>query len=249
MATHSSILAWRIPKDRGAWQATFMGLQRVGHNWSDLAHTKYYKTPQSKTRIKQIASLTCKWNPFPLKKKKCLLTEPLFCLFHWTIKARPETFSRFSEISICQILVGSHRKALWIELDPYPIQSPHLRGETQQDQCAIKACPGSPRDESAACPGLEVELSSLNACQQIPITGGLCCGSRSQERCCLLTVSKGWIWRPAPTGKIVLIIRTGPLDWISGAQSQAICVSPWTKMTSLWDCGVMTSDSQGSRWV
>ena len=22
MATHSSILAWRIPKDRGAWQAT-----------------------------------------------------------------------------------------------------------------------------------------------------------------------------------------------------------------------------------
>ena len=23
MATHSSILAWRIPMDRGAWQATF----------------------------------------------------------------------------------------------------------------------------------------------------------------------------------------------------------------------------------
>ena len=30
MATHSSILAWRIPMDRGAWQA--MGLQRVGHD-------------------------------------------------------------------------------------------------------------------------------------------------------------------------------------------------------------------------
>ena len=28
MATHSSILAWRIPMDRGAWQATqSMGLQ------------------------------------------------------------------------------------------------------------------------------------------------------------------------------------------------------------------------------
>ena len=25
MATHSSILAWRIPMDRGAWQATVRG--------------------------------------------------------------------------------------------------------------------------------------------------------------------------------------------------------------------------------
>ena len=33
MAAHSSILAWRIPMDRGAWQATqSMGLQRVRHD-------------------------------------------------------------------------------------------------------------------------------------------------------------------------------------------------------------------------
>ena len=32
MATHPSILAWRIPKDRGAWWAASMGLQRVGHD-------------------------------------------------------------------------------------------------------------------------------------------------------------------------------------------------------------------------
>jgi len=30
MATHSSVLAWRIP-------GTSMGSHRVGHNWSDLA--------------------------------------------------------------------------------------------------------------------------------------------------------------------------------------------------------------------
>ena len=29
MATHSSILAWRIPMDRGARWATYIGLQRV----------------------------------------------------------------------------------------------------------------------------------------------------------------------------------------------------------------------------
>ena len=26
MATHSSVLAWRIPLDRAAWQATFHGI-------------------------------------------------------------------------------------------------------------------------------------------------------------------------------------------------------------------------------
>ena len=28
MATHSSILAWRIPMDRGAWQATVQGVKK-----------------------------------------------------------------------------------------------------------------------------------------------------------------------------------------------------------------------------
>ena len=37
LATHSSILAWRIPwaEEPGGLQSK--GLQRVGHNWSDLA--------------------------------------------------------------------------------------------------------------------------------------------------------------------------------------------------------------------
>ena len=32
MATHSSILAWRVPMDREAWQATVHGVTRVGHD-------------------------------------------------------------------------------------------------------------------------------------------------------------------------------------------------------------------------
>ena len=34
MATHSSILAWRIPMDRGAWQATVCG---VTESWTQLS--------------------------------------------------------------------------------------------------------------------------------------------------------------------------------------------------------------------
>ena len=32
MATHSSILAWRLAMGRGAWRAAVHGLERVGHN-------------------------------------------------------------------------------------------------------------------------------------------------------------------------------------------------------------------------
>ena len=32
MATHSSSLPWRIPMDRGAWWAMYMGSQRVRHD-------------------------------------------------------------------------------------------------------------------------------------------------------------------------------------------------------------------------
>ena len=38
MATHSSILAWRIPRTGEPVRLQSMGLQRTGHDWSDLAH-------------------------------------------------------------------------------------------------------------------------------------------------------------------------------------------------------------------
>ena len=37
MATHSSVLAWRIPGTREPGRLPSMGLHRVGHDWSDLA--------------------------------------------------------------------------------------------------------------------------------------------------------------------------------------------------------------------
>ena len=50
MATHSSILAWRIPMDRRAWQVTVhIALQRVGLSWIDLACT-HNKVDSAKDR-------------------------------------------------------------------------------------------------------------------------------------------------------------------------------------------------------
>ena len=55
MATHPSILAWRIPIDRGAWGAILsMGSQRVRHEWetkpSSAEQTRHPTCSVSKTR-------------------------------------------------------------------------------------------------------------------------------------------------------------------------------------------------------
>ena len=54
-ATHSSILAWRIPwtEEPGGLQS--IGLQRVGHDWSDLART--HMAPVGLNGI----DLDCQW--------------------------------------------------------------------------------------------------------------------------------------------------------------------------------------------
>ena len=42
MATHSSILAWRIPGTEEPGGLPSMGSHRIGHNWSDLAAAAEY---------------------------------------------------------------------------------------------------------------------------------------------------------------------------------------------------------------
>ena len=38
MPTHSSMLAWRIPMDRGAWRASVLGIAKSWTQLSDQAH-------------------------------------------------------------------------------------------------------------------------------------------------------------------------------------------------------------------
>ena len=46
MATYSSILAWRVPWAEEPGELQSIGLQRVGHNWNDLAGHTHTKLPQ-----------------------------------------------------------------------------------------------------------------------------------------------------------------------------------------------------------
>ena len=42
MATHSSILAWRIPVDRGAWQAAVHGVAKSQTRLSNFTFTSHF---------------------------------------------------------------------------------------------------------------------------------------------------------------------------------------------------------------
>ena len=49
MATHSSVLAWRIPGTGEPGGLPSMGLHRVGHNWSNLAAAAAVEVAVTKT--------------------------------------------------------------------------------------------------------------------------------------------------------------------------------------------------------
>ena len=61
MATHSSILAWRIPwAEKPGW-LQFIGSQRVGYDWSNLAHT-HMNTHRPHLRMRHYRSSV--WNSY-----------------------------------------------------------------------------------------------------------------------------------------------------------------------------------------
>ena len=71
MATHSSVLAWRIPGTAEPGGLPSMGSHRVGHNWSDLAAVAatwgsiYLHTPGGLSENRKLFFLT---KPFASKE-------------------------------------------------------------------------------------------------------------------------------------------------------------------------------------
>ena len=51
MATHSSVLAWRVPGAGKPGGLPSMGSHRVGHDWSDLAAAAAYPISLKKNKL------------------------------------------------------------------------------------------------------------------------------------------------------------------------------------------------------
>ena len=68
VAIHSSILAWRIPWTEEPGGPQSIGSRRVGHNWSNLAHTHTHTHTHRYTYTKK--NLSVSWN---LNLMQCLV--------------------------------------------------------------------------------------------------------------------------------------------------------------------------------
>ena len=101
MATHSSVLAWRIPMDRGAWGTM---AHRVAQSWTQLSHLARM---QAHTNIQPF------YVSLEPKTKLCPCLSPL-CPSPLTLK---------HIINIKQILI-SHRIWLGFTMDSYFYANP-----------------------------------------------------------------------------------------------------------------------------
>ena len=70
MATHSSVLAWRIPGTGEPGGLPSMGSHRVGHNWSDLAAAASSKRANSPWKSVEFPIQTVEGNHVPWSEVK-----------------------------------------------------------------------------------------------------------------------------------------------------------------------------------
>ena len=101
MATHSSVLAWRIPRMREPGGLPSMGLHRVWHNWSDLAAAAAWlsvsSTPLSLTSLAFLKTTfyldNCNFTHVSSTIWNVLL--PMIILQHWKNLTHPLKFISF----------------------------------------------------------------------------------------------------------------------------------------------------------
>ena len=95
MATHSSILAWRIPGTEEPCGLPSMGLHRVGHNWRDLVvAASSWACTRILTSLSWWFQVPYKWSNYAVQLKQWL------SLFQWLSQRLSSSLLHFSPFSL-----------------------------------------------------------------------------------------------------------------------------------------------------
>ena len=128
MANHSSILAWRISWTEESGGVQFMGLQRVRHDWSDLARA------WSVLKVTRFVGSGVLWNVLKGIKSKNTYFFKLFILywsiadsqccdsFRWTAKGLSHTYTctHSPPNSLPSRLPRNiEQSSMWYKVDPF----------------------------------------------------------------------------------------------------------------------------------
>ena len=130
MATHSSILAWRIPWTEESGGLQSMGLQRVGHNWTNLACTHALRdlrntnpTILSRISLYGFKPITDGCESWTVKKAECQRID-VFELWCWGTLRVPWTTRRSNQSILKEISPEYSLEGLMLKLK---LQSPEAK--------------------------------------------------------------------------------------------------------------------------
>ena len=119
MATHSSVLAWRIPGTREPGGLPSMGSHRVGHDWSDLAAAaavapRHVESSQTRDRTRVPCTGTTKhWWLFPLLALKFREARTVCLLLHWWIECQKAPWAPGTRVSRASGSKGRHPRVMF----------------------------------------------------------------------------------------------------------------------------------------
>ena len=105
MATHSSFLSWRIPGKGEPGGLPSMGLQRVGHDWSDLEMISLEQFPCNHLSSKPTSNISNYYNTYARLRTKSLqscltLCNPMDCTpprIMWVLRYQPKRFLKWQK--------------------------------------------------------------------------------------------------------------------------------------------------------
>ena len=129
MAIHSSVLAWRIPMDKGAWQATVHGVTK-SQAWQSLS-TRTHRVGWN------INHLLCPFTLFLPTRLNALYAVLYSCLLSWETEAQRWVGSAWG----VSHLLGHTKRGLSL-FSPGPLRWKPGKGTTAPPwgQCKICAC-------------------------------------------------------------------------------------------------------------
>ena len=140
MATHSSVLAWRIPGTGEPGGLQSMGSHRVGHDWSDLAAAAAANLENSTVDWKRLVFI-----PIPKKgnAKEC----SNYC-----------TIALISHASKVMLKILQARLQQYVNCELPDVQAVFRKGRGTRDQIA-KSAGSSKKQESSRKPSISALLT------------------------------------------------------------------------------------------
>ena len=93
MATHSSILAWRIPMERGVWWTTVHGVTEL--DMTERLSTAQFSSVQSLSHVRLCNPMNCSMLDLPVHHQLPESTKPMFI----------ESVMPFNHLILCHLLL------------------------------------------------------------------------------------------------------------------------------------------------